>query len=385
MTDHTPTNAIILVCDRLNPSFLGPYGNTWVDTPTLNEIAAGSLLFETCVADSIDLTRAYRSLWLGEHIASAPQSSVSIIEQLSRRNIATSLVTDDNTICDHKLGESFDQHVLYECDLPSRCAPSLDETRFAKLMAHAVSVAESMKPPFVLWVHASAMNSTWDAPYPFREFMADEEDPRPPRFVEPPSEILGQEPDPDYLLGLSQAYAAEVYALDRNLSLVWDWIRSSKDVALGVTSTRGYPLGEHGIVGAAEECMFHESLYLPWMLHNPLDDTQIFRSQTIIQPATMWHALAEMFGIEHNLGMPLNELAVTSDVRQAISIGQQSHVIRNDEWTLQISADSDDERVGRLYAKPDDRWESNDVAGLCPRVVEALSAELAEYLKAASV
>jgi len=34
-----------------------------------------------------------------------------------------------------------------------------------------------------------------------------------------------------------------------------------------------------------------------------------------------------------------------------------------------------------LYTKPDDRWESNDVAGLCPEVVEGLQRELASFEK----
>ena len=36
--------AVVLVIDRLGAGYLGPFGNTWIDTPCFNQLASQSLL-----------------------------------------------------------------------------------------------------------------------------------------------------------------------------------------------------------------------------------------------------------------------------------------------------------------------------------------------------
>jgi arylsulfatase A-like enzyme len=52
--------------------------------------------------------------------------------------------------------------------------------------------------------------------------------------------------------------------------------------------------------------------------------------------------------------------------------------IRNSDWCLRRSPASpnDEEASFELYVRPDDRCEANDVASLCPDVVQHLSEEL---------
>lgn len=63
----TVRNAVVIVIDRLGAGFLGPYGNTWIDTPAMNQLASESLLFEYATADSSDLNLLYRAYWSGVH------------------------------------------------------------------------------------------------------------------------------------------------------------------------------------------------------------------------------------------------------------------------------------------------------------------------------
>lgn len=53
-------NAIVLVVDRLGAGYLGPYGNTWLETPHWNRLAARSALFEWALTDAVDLPTVYR-------------------------------------------------------------------------------------------------------------------------------------------------------------------------------------------------------------------------------------------------------------------------------------------------------------------------------------
>ncbi|MEO2022879.1 MAG: hypothetical protein ABGX05_13745, partial [Pirellulaceae bacterium] len=61
------SRAIIIVVDRLGSGFLGPYGNTWVDTPAINRFASQSILWEHFLSDSPLLSSIYQSYWSGKH------------------------------------------------------------------------------------------------------------------------------------------------------------------------------------------------------------------------------------------------------------------------------------------------------------------------------
>ena len=60
-------NAICLVFDRLHVGYLGPYGNSWIETPAWNRLASQSMVFDQALIDSPDLQRLYRSYWQGWH------------------------------------------------------------------------------------------------------------------------------------------------------------------------------------------------------------------------------------------------------------------------------------------------------------------------------
>ena len=55
-----------------------------------------------------------------------------------------------------------------------------------------------------------------------RASLADEEDPEPPEFTQPPCQRLAADYDPDELLGIVQAYGGQVIALDACLGAFLD-------------------------------------------------------------------------------------------------------------------------------------------------------------------
>ena len=69
-------NAICLVIDRLHRGFLGAYGNTWIETPAFDRLAAESFVFDQMLVDSPRLGPLYRSFWQGLH-ALAPADGES--------------------------------------------------------------------------------------------------------------------------------------------------------------------------------------------------------------------------------------------------------------------------------------------------------------------
>src|SRR5215471_2126271 len=105
-------NVICLVVDRLHAGYLGAYGNTWINTPALDRLAAQSFICDGAIIDSADLATTYRSLWLGQH-ACCPSSSEAHHETLpaifSRERWQTTLLTDDATVVEHPLAAGFQE------------------------------------------------------------------------------------------------------------------------------------------------------------------------------------------------------------------------------------------------------------------------------------
>ena len=78
-------NALVLVIDRLGSGYLGPYGNTWIETPAWNQLAACSLLVETALGDTADLATLYHSYWQGRHAFWAGRARHSSTRRISGR------------------------------------------------------------------------------------------------------------------------------------------------------------------------------------------------------------------------------------------------------------------------------------------------------------
>ncbi|MEX2027531.1 MAG: hypothetical protein WEH44_09520, partial [Pirellulaceae bacterium] len=91
-------SAVVIVVDRLGAAYLGPYGNTWLDTPALNALASRSLVCETVLAESPRLEDAYRSYWRDLRPAA-----------LADRGVSSALVTDEPLVAEHAPAENFEQ------------------------------------------------------------------------------------------------------------------------------------------------------------------------------------------------------------------------------------------------------------------------------------
>ena len=106
-------SVIVLVVDRLGAGFLGPYGNTWVETPEFNRLASDSLLLEQTITDGVRLEDVYRSFWLGTH--SMRETSAGLAPPLAAAataaGIPTTLLTDDSRFTDLPQAADFRERI----------------------------------------------------------------------------------------------------------------------------------------------------------------------------------------------------------------------------------------------------------------------------------
>jgi arylsulfatase A-like enzyme len=377
-------NAVVMVVDRLGAGYLGPYGNTWIETPSCNRLAAHSALFEWALTDAVDLRTVYRSYWRGLHALCPERSIPSLPEVLAAGGIHCVLVTDEPQLLDFPGQEAFAERIVLTPAPVEDPATEVVQTQMAQLLAAATAQLERMPEPFLLWIHSRGMAGAWDGPAELRNQFADEEDPAPPDLVAPPVKRFDSAWDPDELLGYQHAYAGQVALLDLCLE---PFLESAQATAgwdrtlLALTSPRGYPLGEHGWVGASDAVVYEEQVHVPCLIRLPHDRHAGVRCQQLVQPPDLCASLWETFQLppdsEGRWGRSLLALAdagLPCWRDRAATAAPAAQALRTPAWLLVRQQDGRHE----LFVKPHDRWEVNEVADRCLEAVEQLSAAWSE-------
>lgn len=408
--NNSPPNAVVLVVDGLSAAMLGAYGNTWFETASLNRLAARSLLFDFAFSSSTNLKRSYERYWTpNSPLVSEHSDSQNLIDAIANTGTSTNLLTDEPLVGESSLASSFDHVTQIKNASATKIASSAAETELANFFAQATSWLMDLEPGSLAWIHSRGLLGAWDAPHQMRASLAGEGDPVPGDFYQPPTGVFDPEyDDPDQLLGFQQACAAQVMMLDQFLGVLMDLVESDpawQQALICFTSPRGYSLGEHGILGHLAELpsTYNESVHVPLLVSAPdkpkLRDFQPIRNGSLRQSDLISQCLCDWFGHDEFAGR-FGSLALDlpDPKTQAVVIesngesndesnrkGQTSIAIQTRAWKLIKKTGHQDFQNGdafELYAKPDDRWEVNDVSRRCPQIVEALEQILDEAVKA---
>lgn len=380
-------NVLCFVIDRLHAGFLGAYGNTWVRTPAMDRFAAEAFVFDHAVIDSPRLDLLYRSYWQGLHALYSrrhPPQHPSLGAILRGAGVQTTLLTDDPAVGQHPLAEDFDNLATIDPPWQSQPAAEIDETHIARCFVEAIEQLESAEGPSLMWAHFAALGTTWDAPIELRAAYCEEGDPPPYGLTDPPRARLIEGFDPDEVLGIVQAYAAQVSALDACFDAFLGFLDASDlaaETAVLLTSARGFPLGEHRRIGPCDEALYGELVHVPLMLRLPDRTGQAARSQALVEPADLWVTLFDLLGIENRPESPTGAslLPLVREEKESLRdrlclIGPSGDTaIRTPGWYLRTNHEAE------LFAKPDDRWEANNVASRCQEICESLCEAIPEF------
>jgi len=406
-SSHQPS-ALVLVIDRLPAHLLGAYGNSWIRTPALDGLAAESLLFELATIDSPRLDALYRGFWHGIHATrtqgQGDQPGNDLPSQLRARNVRTILVTDEPQVADLPQTEAFDELIRIEGETATTTADTVATTQLGRFFTAAAETirSEAKHSGSMIWLHSQGMAGPWDAPLELRNFYAAEDDPEPPTMVAPPDRVLPADHDPDERLGIAQAAAGQVTALDECIeSLLGAVDPQLRDTALLIViGARGLPLGEHLRLGPCDEALYEELVHVPLLVRMP-GVLAPLRTQALAQNADIFATLLDWFGCSQPAGastpaarfLGSSLLPCSSDSARvlrdcALTIGGDAGEwsIRTPAWYLRHSS-TPESQVPRLelYVKPDDRFEVNDVARRCGDLVEQLDAAGGAMLQAAEM
>lgn len=390
-------NAINLVIDRLHVGYLGCYGNTWIETPHFNRMAAEGFLFDQALIASPDLSAQYAAYMTGmpaQARAAASASSTQhqcsssvLIARLAAAGVHTALVADDPTVLALPGAESFAEIIPLEARGTDVPADEIEDTNLARYFAVVAEWLQDAPEPFCLWLHCGGLAGPWDAPLALREAYAEEEEPPPYEGVIPPCRLLSPGYDPDELLAIARAYAGQVSLLDLCCGVMFeelDRLPLAERTLLSMTSARGYPLGEHRRVGPIDDALYAEMVHKAWILRLPNGAGAAARTQALVSTGDLAPTLGAWFDLKSDESacsgrsvLPLVQ-GNTDQIRDRLFIANSrgARAVRTPAWYFYEPAHEDDARTslaGRqaeLYVKPDDRWDLNDVADRCAPVVE---------------
>jgi len=348
-------NYLFLSLDGLQSGMVGAYGNTWIQTPTLDSLACQSALFDRFYASSMNLSETLAELW------QFPPNCHKI------------LLTDDSDVFLHEKACLFDEKHRLEPNRHSRPAEKFEKTQsFRNMATIADLLRDRSEKPFLLWAHFDSFRSHWDFPLSYRQRYQIDEDPDPYADVALP-EITGNNIDPDTRQAVAEAYSGGVSVLDETLSGLLAFLHEEEldqNTVLLFMSVRGFSLGEHNHIGSNEE-LYGENVHLPLLIRFPEGSWAGFRSQTLLQPADIANLLSQ----QH---LPEEPAEVHPFLRIGNEMGKEAgdkvgdKVIVTPDWFVYRRTTGDE-----LYVKPDDRWEANDVADRCPHVLEQIAEMMA--------
>ncbi|HWG47070.1 MAG TPA: sulfatase-like hydrolase/transferase [Gemmataceae bacterium] len=398
--------AIVLIARGLQLGALGCYGNQWIDTPALDELAAEGVVFDQHFADCADPAGARRAWRSGRyHLpTSAPHAETGtdpdLLAALRAQGIHTCLIVDDSRPAPPDFAIGWDE--------VERVAASAETTPLEATLEAAGAALLRLEPRdnWLMWIDLATPLPPWNVPDEFQEPYfsdepieededggeedeAEESEPLTP-LTEPANGAIDPEDDPLYL-SLQTSYAAAVTYLDAGVGQLLEALHNlngGDEILIVFTTDIGQNLGEHGIVGPIRAWLHDELIHLPLIVRLPGGAEAGRRVSALTQTVDLAPTLAKWFqmplsGMHGGSLLPLVR-GETEVIRPyactALQVGEAiEYALRTPDWAfllpVQASADAA-VRSPQLYVKPDDRWEVNNVLQHHPELVEQLERTL---------
>lgn len=409
-------HAVVVVCDSMHPGLIGCLGNEWIATPHLDRLAFEGFCFDQCfpenpgggswlraVVDRLlprtiarsDFSRAFFSngdrsrepegFDLARYFSDPELSAARMASEAEVAACAEFRLPPEG----HRLRTACIERHRRQLGrrLHDRAAPrSIDLC----LEGAANWIAERRGRPSLAFVDASLSGAEWLPPAD-AVAACKEEDETP--IHDPAPSLVGEIVSADELAGVRAAYAAKIVHFDGLLGGLRNALRESgvwDECLLIVTADQGWPLGEHGFLGPSRPWLYEERDHVPLLVRLP-GARAGGRGAALVQAADLGPTLADYFSLPDSQDpeswakswMPLlrGERPATRDY-VCSECADAEFAIRTREWKLILPVAPDGEappRPRELYAKPEDRWEADDVAERHPDVADALELQLRRH------
>jgi arylsulfatase A-like enzyme len=393
---------LVIIANGFHLGYLGCYGNDWVATPALDRLAAEGIVFDQHYSDRPDARGAHHAWRTGNYSfpgSGAPfdrseltNYSLDLLRLLESAGIATVLIIDREQSKEFASGWSN----VYELPASQEKRVTVEQT-LETILAAVDALADH--EDWLLWVETSALMPPWSIPDQFLEtyFDNEEEGAQPLNPLADPIPGFVDKNDDELLIRLQRTYAATVSYLDAGLDALFEELQARsfmEKVMIVVTTDRGLPLGEHGIVGFHRPWLHEELIHLPLLVRMPDSAEAGRRISVLTQPVDLMPTVLDAFGRPipqchgHSL-LPLirgEKDSLRSYACSGLQIDDACELaLRTKEWGFILplqTTPADPPRIAQLYVKPDDRWEVNNILSHHMDWADNLERILREFVEA---
>jgi hypothetical protein len=315
---------------------LGAYGNEWIITPTLDALAARGTVYD-------------------RHYATHPRTHSPQVPGPKR------LIVHHRNQADRAL-QSYDSDTkVFDYNSRSEAIRDFLSSPNGTLILDS----DELLPPWKIREELFAAYC--------EDLMEDAEDTTP---IEPwlnPSTGWFDSSDAESWELLHRTFAAAVTQFDARLGEFLLEIPDLDSITIGFTSDFGYPLGEHGLLGPHRPWCHEEYVHLPMIVVRPVD---LHPGRRIWDFTTPEDVVVLLKGE----APPKRDHVISVDEDN----GFHEASIRTDDYALLLPLKSenltDEPREVKLFAKPNDRWERDDVRIPQLTMADELEARLREHL-----
>lgn len=339
-------NVIVIVSDTCRRDRIGAYGCDWMVTPTLNHLAAQSMVFERAYCASFPtvphrvdcLTGRYGFPFYGWE--PLPQDLTSLPEVLEEQGIATQLIYDTPGITGANCARGFrgvranlgqgasdpdmirvHDEVELPCDAERIRSPEamlarmrdatwwedesdsfvartcMDAARWLEENAARAGDADG----FMLWVDTFDPHEPWLSPLWYARMYLPHYEGQ--DFIQAPYDYIDDNFTDEEIAWMNARYCGELTMMDRWVGEIVDRffeLGFAEDTALLFTSDHGFYLGEHNragkhtIVGEPWP-LYEEDAGVPFILYVP--GTEPGRTQALVQAPDIRATVLDLMGV----------------------------------------------------------------------------------------
>ncbi|OYP28382.1 hypothetical protein [Rhodopirellula sp. MGV] len=363
---------IVITVEGLSTAPLGCYGSSIGETPAIDDVAARGVVFDRWTSP-IDRPSGLIRHWLK-----------SCDDPIQNDAPASLCVTDDAQLDEADFDPIFGEVRKLDSKSGGSIAPSIERTQLARtffeLMDHIDSDTE------LAWLHTATLRDSWDwievplpdpdedTEPPSEEFS--DEEPEPP--IEPlvlpdnadvPHLELDSEGHPDLLFSWMQRYANQAFVLDTMIDALVQFL-GERPFTMIIAGASGFSLGDNRWIGHHAGPLRSADIRLPMIVSgtSPLrvpSVTSADQFANIIRAAIAGQSCMTPAAWSHRDEEFTPQIHTDSD--------RATSAITTASWFL--VSENDDPMHAKLFLKPDDLNDVNDVARLRPNVVNQLLAE----------
>lgn len=426
-------NVIVVINDTLRWDYLGCYGNNWIKTPNIDNLAKESALFDYYYPEGIPTVPTRTSWFTGRFTfpfrgwQRLEPTDIVLAEILWNKGYHSAMITDvyhlhkpsmafergfdfikhirgtegDPYIVDESIQVDVDKY--YKGDGKDKAVRAQliqylrnchdwkgeEDTLVAQVLREGIKWLEeqSKKENLFLWLDCFDPHEPWNPPPPYNRMYTDPNY-RGKDIIHPiPGKVEGYL-TPEELHHIKMLYAGKVTLCDHWIGVFLDRVKEMGlyDNSLIIfTSDHGIPFGEHGYIKKAEPGLYEELVHIPLIIRHPDGLGAGKRFDATVETTEIFPTILGFLNVRqpsriHGKSLLPIMAGEVESIRDYAYMGhfKRNWRISNQEWAYILSFDKGNSN--ELYNLKEDPGEQQNLISKNPQKAMELELELRRFV-----